>query len=162
MQPNTTWCICMLSRLHKPRRSTAAFPFGKQAFSGRKARREKGWGIYLAPSFLLFPTGQEPSELPLTFRLHYPAPRWPLMKPDASVWLFIQDWKQRSNPADQKGERKGDPGKLKDTMLSKIIPFNLIFSMPDRQNNQSGHIETERKKINTVFSKRSSGHLSHT
>lgn len=146
-------------------RKHSSLLFGRQAFSGRKARREKGWGIYLAPSFLLFPPGPEPSELPLTFRLHYSAPRWPLMKPDASGWLFIPDWKQGSTSADQKGGALPKKGKEKVIQGSwntqSVVQNNILYSDFQRDGHTGQPTELERK-INTVFSKRSSGHLSKT
>lgn len=150
-------------------RRAAGRLFGKQDFSGRDARRERGWGISLAPSFLSLPAGQEPSELPLTFRLRYPAPQWLLMKPEASGQLFIPDWKQRSNsacvgcwPRKRKMVVKKAERHIEMCLKSTLCLVSSMCKM-DRQGNQKmPHWATERK-TNNVASKRSDcRHKPHT
>lgn len=170
MQPNTTRCICDAGPASQATKQHRSLLFGRRAFSGREAGRGKGWGIYPAPSFLLFPPGPEPSGLPLTFRLPYAAPRWPLLKPDASGWLFIQDWKQRSNSADQRVGRWPRGGKRRRSQkgweTQSVVQNNTLssaFQRDPQTGPPTGHMELERKKHqHCVLQKQLGPSQSHT
>lgn len=110
--------------------------FGQQDFSRRYARKKKADEIYLVSSFLPFPTGQEPRELlSLSGCVIQPFSWNQILRRNASVSLFIQDGKQKTDTVwvgcwPRKRKMKAIKEKLKrHTKLSKRVRFYLVWSM---------------------------------